>query len=230
MNEIENRIAMAKSDRHALDRLLSDYLPFIKKQIVASNLGLDFDDMLSVAMLTFTGCVEQYDTEKGNFIAFASTSIKNRLIDEARKEGRHAGNVISLIKEDGAVIPQVEAISLQQYQVETQRQTLAYEIDALALNLLPFGIAFRELPKLSPRQNRARALCFGAAKLLLENDRMKEQLFVHKKLAQAELAAQLDISPKTLEKHRKYIVTVAVLMSGDYPNIKTFLPQNEEVR
>lgn len=230
MNELENRIALAKSNRHALDSLLSDYLPFIKKQISAANLSLDFDDMLSIAMLTFSGCVAQYETGKGNFVAFAAASIKNRLIDEARKEGRYTGKVLSLFHEDGTVAPHVEEISLQQYNVEAQRQTLAYEIDALSVELLPFGVTFQELPKISPRQERARALCFGIAKLLLADANMKNQLFLHKKLAQAELASRLNISAKTVEKHRKYVVTLAVLMAGDYPNIKAFLPQYREVR
>lgn len=132
--------------------------------------------------------------------------------------------------EEGTIISPVEDVSLQTYSREMEQQTLSYEIEELSTALLPFAITFRELPKICPKQDRSRTLCFEIVKMLLSNKDMKTQLFVHKKLSQAELAAQLDISVKTIEKHRKYIVTLAVLMAGDYPNIKTFLPQYKEVR
>lgn len=229
-NSIENRIILAKTDRHALNSLLSDYMPFIKKQISAVHLALDWDDMLSIAMLTFSGCVAQYEIGKGNFLAFATVSIKNRLIDEDRKERRHTGKIVSLYSEGGVLVSPVGDISLQKYNVEAQRQTLSWEIDALSAALLPFGITFRELSRICPKQDRARRLCFGIVKLLLSDEHMKKQLFRNKQLAQAELAAQLSISAKTIEKHRKYLVTLAVLMSGDYPGIQAFLPQYKEVR
>ena len=53
--------------------------------------------------------------------------------------------------------------------------------------------------------------------------------FEQKKLPQAQLASALFISPKTIEKHRKYIVTLIILLSGDYPGIRAFLPQYREV-
>lgn len=229
MNDIEKRIVIAKSDKYALDNLISDYMPFIKKQIYSANLALDFDDMLSIAMLTFSNCVTQYDEKKGKFIAFATTSIRNRLIDEMRKEGRHTENVISFFDNDGSVLSHTVDVSVQQFSIESQRQTLAYEIQALSNEILPFGITFKELSKICPKQDRARNLCFRTAKLLLSDEDMKNQLFRNKRLPQMELAKQLDISTKTIEKHRKFIVTLSVLLSGDYPNIKAFLPRYEEV-
>lgn len=148
---------------------------------------------------------------------------------QEKKDDIH-NNAISLFSEEGAVIHPVEDVSLQTYSREIEQQTLSYEIEELSTALLPFAITFRELPKICPKQDRSRTLCFEIVKMLLSNKDMKTQLFVHKKLAQAEFAAQLDISVKTIEKHRKYIVTLAVLMAGDYPNIKAFLPQYKEVR
>ncbi|MFV0518380.1 MAG: sigma-70 family RNA polymerase sigma factor [Aminipila sp.] len=230
MGNIEKRIVIAQSDKQALDSLISDYIPFIKKLIASSDLSLDFDDMLSIAMLTFSNCVLQYDVEKGNFIAFATTSIRNRLIDEVRKQGRHVGKVIPIFDNSGGIVSQAENVSIQQYNIESQRQTLSYEIEELSEELLPFGITFKELPKICPKQERSRNLCFGIAKLILANKQMKNLLFLNRRLPQLELSRQLDISGKTIEKHRKYIITLSVLMSGDYPSIKAFLPQYKEVR
>jgi hypothetical protein len=47
-------------------------------------------------------------------------------------------------------------------------------------------------------------------------------------LAQAELAKEFGISPKTIEKYRKYIVTLSILLLGDYPGIKAYLPLYRE--
>lgn len=229
MVDIEKKIAIAKSDKHALNNLIFDYIPFIKKQVYSANLALDFEDMFSIAMITFSICVTEYDEKKGSFIAFATKSIRNRLIDEMRKEGRHTEKVIFFPDNDESLISYMRDISVQKYNIEHQRENLAYEIQELLNELLSFGINFRKLTKNCPRQDRARNLCFRAAKLLLSDKDMKKQLFCNKRLPRTELAKQLGISTKTIEKHRKFIVTLSVIWAGDYPNIKSFLPLYKEV-
>ena len=69
MSDIAKDVLDAQQDRNRLNQLISDYLPFIKKQLSGLNgLRLEYDDMLSLAMLTFSGCVHQYSLEKGNFL------------------------------------------------------------------------------------------------------------------------------------------------------------------
>ncbi len=228
MNELEKTVAEAKKNVKALDSLINNYLPFIKKQVgTLINLGLPYEDMLSLAMLVFTNCVGQYTEGRGGFLSFVKTSIKNRIIDESRKEQRHLSKTIPLQIEDE--ISFESQISLQTYNRELERQSLSDEIDSLSLALTPYNITFGELTKICPKQGRARQLCLRLAEAVVNDKAMKAELLKNKRLTQNRLANCLNISPKTIEKHRKYIITLIILLMGDYPNIRAYLPQLREV-
>lgn len=232
MNEIERRLKTAKIDSAETERLLSDYLPFIKKQISdLRHLSLEYDDMLSLAMLTFVGCIKQYTENRGSFLSFCSVCIRNRLIDESRRQKAYADNVIPLYPENtenSHAVPELSA-SLDSYSKEQERLVLCEEIDRLNTSLNSFGIRFQELPKICPKQDRSRRQCLALATEIIHSENYKTTLFNQKKLSQQELAKNLGISAKTVEKHRKYIITLVILLLGDYPGIRSFLPQYREV-
>ncbi len=222
MNEIEKRVIAAKNDGGELEALLRDYLPFIRKQLGnLAGLGLEFDDMMSVAMVIFTNCVKQYEEGRGSFLTFTQISIKNRILDESRKEHRRGAKVVTL--DAGGLL--ADGVSFQNYSKEMERVALADEIDSLSTDLKLFGIDFEELARICPKQERARRLCIRLAHAVVNDDVMKDELLNRKRLALSRLAGDFDISPKTVEKHRKYIVALVLLLMGDYPHIRAFLPQ-----
>lgn len=232
MNEIEHRLKTARTDSSEAEQLLTDYLPFIKKQISGlQHLALEYDDMLSLAMLTFVGCIKQYTENRGGFLSFCSICIRNRLIDESRKQRAYTDNVIPLYLEHDEnfhAAPELSA-SLDSYSKEQERLSLCEEIDRLNGALSSFGIRFQELPKICPKQERSRRQCLSLAVEIIHNEAYRATLLNQKKLSKQELAKSLGISAKTVEKHRKYIITLVVLLLGDYPGIRTFLPQYREV-
>ena len=94
MNDIENRIKKAQSDSAELEQLLSDYLPLLKKQAgAAASPLLDYEDRLSLAMLTFVSCVRQYTENRGSFISFFSVCFHNRINDEIRRQNRYLKSI-----------------------------------------------------------------------------------------------------------------------------------------
>lgn len=228
LNELENRVACAKGDRQELDRLIGDYLPFLKKQAAAAASPLDYEDRLSIAMLTFAGCVRQYEPARGAFLGFAQACIRNRLIDEARRDARYSAHLVPLTGDEDARALS-DAAALREYDRAREQETLSGEIELLSARLAAFGVAFTELPAVCPRQKRARRQCLAVALHLVHTPALREKLFSQRRLPQAELAAAAGLSAKTIEKHRKYLVTLAVLLDGEYPYIRTFLPQYGEV-
>lgn len=226
--ELENRIVMAKSDSARLDQLLKDYLPFIKKQMR----NVTDADWLTVAMLAFVNSVKQYEPERGNFLSFASLCIRSRIIDELRKESGYSSKVVPLYKEDendNIISPADFEVSMKNYNKELERQMLADEIDALSIELKAFGISFAQLPKICPKQERSRKLCLRLAKEVIKDQMLKTTFFNTHRIPQATLADRFEVSVKTIEKHRKFIVTIVILLNGGYPGIRTFLPQYKEV-
>lgn len=234
MNTIEIRVQSAQTDPGETEQLMEDYLPFIKKQITGmQDLMLEYDDMLSLAMLTFLNCIRQYSPQKGNFLSFCKTCIKNRLIDEGRKQMGYRSKVIAFEpkeEEEARQISDAEAkVSWQLYEKDQERNALSEEIRLLSDALDAYGIRWEELPRICPKQERSRKNCLMIARAVVEKPDYKKELLRQHRLPQADLAAQLGVSAKTIEKHRKYIITLAILLMGDYPGIRTFLPKYREV-
>ncbi len=233
MDDLDKRLALAAEDSGERDRLLRDYLPFLKKLIGSlKDLALEYDDMLSMAMLVFVNCVRQYEIGKGHFLSFVQVCVRNRLIDESRKE-RKNHQVIAFPGGDRGDLrdtPVEEAVSLRQYDRTKERQRLCEEIDGLNEELSHYGILFSQLPKICPKQDRARRQCLEIALAVNGDSTLRSMLTQRRQLPQRELAERFSLSPKTIEKHRKYIVTLAVLLQGDYPGIQAFLPQGKEMK
>lgn len=229
-NCLEDRVLLAKENPEEMDQLLTEYQPFLKKQLSGKNgSGLEYDDMFSLAMLTFIGCIMQYEEGRGNFLSYCSICIKNRIIDEMRKQSRYTSHILLLDKSNEFTEPpELNIASIKAYNKELERAALSEEIEALSQILSTYGISFYELTNVCPRHSRSKTQCVSAAKILLADRKMKIKFFKSHKLPQKELAAKLNISPKTIEKHRKYIAALAILLSGDYPGIKAFLPACQE--
>lgn len=233
MSEIlEERIRIAKDSRKETEHLLMDYLPFIKKNIIGMNHGvIDYDDMLVIGMMAFTQSVQSYHAEKGTFLAYASKVIKNRIIDEERRELKHSSKFILLHRENenGEVKAEPEEQdAVDQYQRELERKALAEEINDFSTELTKYQIQFSELPRVCPKHKKSRELCSDLAMEIKNHPELSEAFVRKHRLPQAELALKFHISVKTIEKHRKYIVAMVVLMMGDYPNIHTFIPKYRE--
>lgn len=221
MEGLEEQVLMAGRDRRAMDGLLHDYLPFLKRQAARGGPGLDYDDRLSLAMLAFADAVRRYMPERGAFLPFAEVCIRNRLLDESRREQRHTSGVLRLSEACegmGAADP---------CDLELERQALAEEIQDLDRSLGLCGLSFRELPEASPKQRRARIQCLQLAACIGADEALRGDFCRTGRLPQGELARRFGISVKTVEKHRKYIAALAVLLIGDYPGIRAFLPKGE---
>jgi RNA polymerase sigma factor len=227
LDALIDRLAAAKEINAELERLMSDYMPFIIKSTkAAGEIGIEYEDMLSLAMLTFMNSVRQYDAEKGNFIAFAAACIRNRMIDESRKQMRHAGKVVPLSPDEEAVGETAEdRAAIAAYNLEQEQVSLSDEIEVFSEQLKDFGVSFQDLPRICPKQERARKQCISIGLFVSENAEMRKNLLKNRRLAQGELAARFGLSEKTIEKHRKYIVTIVILVVGDYPLIRAFLPK-----
>jgi RNA polymerase sigma factor len=229
---IIERIETAKKDNVELDRLISDYMPFIIKTVNdADNFGIDYDDRMSLALLSFMNCVKQYEPGKGNFVAFTAVCIRNRLIDEGRRQKKNSGKVIPLFSgEDDRTSETVEdRASIAAYNQEREQESLSGEIDAFSTQLYEFGISLTELPRICPKQERSRKQCIELGRFVSSDEGMRGTLLKYRRLSQSELARQFGVSEKTIEKHRKYIVTIVILLLGDYPLIRSFLPQYKEL-
>lgn len=227
MDDLAQRIACAQQNNTELEQLISDYVPFIRKEAArAQGSPVEYNDRLSIAMLVFSQCVLQYNPQRGGFLSFASVCIRNRITDEARKHT--APQPQSLDDEQEHLQTAQTRAALQQYNLQQEQRALAEEIDMLAGELSGFGITFEDLGRLCPKQKRSRQLCMALARHLHSQPPLYSKLFTQKRLPQAELAKGVGVSEKTVEKYRKYVVALAVILEGHYPGVRSFIQSGED--
>ena len=214
------------------DDFIRQYLPFIKSETASflNHVSLEgLDDELGIAMLAFYEAMMDYRKEKGNFISFATTSIRNRLIDYYRKEKKHKG-IVSLDhsideKQSSQCLLDLLEVSENAYDKLIERATTKKEMETFSIQLATFGLSLTDVSENCPRQERTLTACMKALAFAKENSAIMEELLHNKKLPLRQLADGAGISRKTLERHRKYMIAIMLAYTNGYEIIRGHLYQ-----
>ena len=210
--DLAAQLQAAKTDKRALNTLLHDYMPFIKKCVAGVFFkGQSKADNLTDAMLAFAYSVQTYDPEQGAFIKYATTVIRNRLIDNARKE--------LLLQKRFLLFP---AIDEEPYDRAGEEVMLRLEIEAVNEEFAKWGFSWTTLLKKCPKQERSRQAALGIARTVLQDPVLLADTLSTRQLPVSRLA---EFFPrKALEKYRQYIAALIILSQGDYPYVYSFVP------
>jgi RNA polymerase sigma factor len=94
-HQIVQAVYAAKENNDKADELIRQYIPFIRAEAskFLGKLCTEQDDAYSIAMIAFHEAILGYSRERGAFLNYAAMLIRNRLIDEYRREKRHQGHL-----------------------------------------------------------------------------------------------------------------------------------------
>ncbi|WP_374720464.1 RNA polymerase sigma factor SigI [Parageobacillus toebii] len=210
------------------NQLIQQYKPFIAKTVsnVCKRFIHEGDDELSIGLIAFNEAIEKYAPHKGgSFISFAELLIKRRLIDYIRKEAKEK-NIILHTNEDEENLAQTyldTKLSMDEFYKQVEQEHRREEIIHYQQVLKEFGIHFHDLIEQSPKHKDARINAINVAKLLVEDEEMLEWLFRKKQLPIKQLQNIAEVSRKTIERNRKYIIAVAIILAGDYVYLKDYI-------
>jgi RNA polymerase sigma factor len=220
------RLERARTDKHALSTLLRDYMPFIKKCVSAVFFkGQAKADNLSDAMLAFAHSVQTYKGEQGAFVHYAAVVIRNRLIDNARRELAAHKPLLSLTSQIGETVAAWEAdVSLRAFDREEEEKNLRLEIESVNGEFSQWGFSWATLLKKCPKQERSRRICWLIAEAVRESPGLLADTLKTRHLPIARLAETFP--RKALEKYRHYIAALIILSQGDYPYVYAFVPRS----
>ncbi len=237
-------LARARSgDAEAREDLLRRYAPFALKvasQVTGTYVRLGRDDEGSVALLAFNEAIDSYDPSRGaSFLGFVRAVIRRRLIDHYRHDRTRRREVPVGTLLDPEPASQVgdggtagEAAALGAVQTRSAEWVLREREDAHARQeevyryremLAVYGISLSELVRISPRHADARARAIEAARLLASRPDLMKHLRSRGELPLKELSGVAGVSRKTLERQRKYIIAVALILAEDLPHLREYL-------
>jgi RNA polymerase sigma factor len=224
--QLTERVELARTDKHALNTLLHDYMPFIKKRVSGVFFkGQSKADNLTDAMLAFAHSVQTYNPEYGAFIQYAAAVIRNRLIDNARKELAVQKTLFSLsakTEEKDGLWETGAAVAA--YNRAEEERNLRLEIEAVNGEFADWGFSWATLLKKCPKQERSRRICQRIAEAVRESPVLLADTLKSRQLPAARLAETFP--RKALEKYRQYIAALIILSRGDYPYVYSFVPQS----
>jgi RNA polymerase sigma factor len=227
----EKVVLIQQGDLVLRDDLIKAYKPFIAKSVstVCKRYISQTDDEFSIGLIAFNEAIEKYSPEKGNsLLSFADILIKRRVIDFIRQQSRNQAismNFGSESDEDEnhrSTIIDAE-LSIESFRKKTDEERRREEIVQFQHILKDFGLSFKDLVENSPKHADARRNAMEVAKILSENQDLKDLLLEKKRLPIKQLENLVDLSRKTIERNRKYIIAVSLILIGDYIYLKDYI-------
>lgn len=226
--------AQIKTDRDTREAFLQESQPFVRHVAnLACRRSLEWgrDEELSEAFLAFNEAIDRFEPDRSvPFLAYARLIMKRRLVDYYRRQkGKE-----TLLLDQEEVGPVVEAgLSLIEYRESEQDKERALEIKDFAKDLAEYGLSFHDLVQNSPKHRDSRQTLLTVAKELAQDQLLWTQVKQKGKIPMQALAQKTKVHPKVLERGRKYILAVAVLIAKqhDYVYLREYvLPQNRGTR
>jgi RNA polymerase sigma factor len=225
-------IEARNGDEIARNQLLKDYIPFVAKsasQATGRYISREQDDEFSVALSAFNEAIERYDMDRGSsFLGFADTVIKRRLIDYFRsKQAKQRDLPFSQFEvedDEENVINYVEVQkSVEEHQKQLEGDARREEIMRFTQMLGEFDISMEELVDLSPKHQDARENAMEVAKVIAAHQELRDYMISKKSLPLKQLMNHVSVSRKTIERQRKYIIAVALILIGDFQMLQDYI-------
>ncbi len=229
---VDKLLTPAKAgDKEAREELLRQYTPLVLRvgsQVSGRYLQVGRDEEVSVGLLALNEAIDRFDPSRGaSFITFSEMVIKRRLIDFYRRQKGQGEIPLSELEsedDEGNLLQTVEHREAQErFLQHRESEDRKEEILRYAKRLSEYGIRFSELAEISPKHEDARDRALEAARLVARNPLYSQHMITRKELPLKQLEDQVGVSRKTLERQRKYIIAVALIMLEDFYFLKQYI-------
>ena len=188
------------------------------------------DDEYSIALMAVSEAVETYDRTRGDFWSYVAFVIKSREVDYYRKTKRTGEKEITVSPDTfgGDMDEDDPAMTLKRdISKKTATHTdseLKDEIEALGEKLDTFGISFFDLAECSPKAKKSRDACSLVLKAIFTPPPLIDELIRSRTLPIKKILGREKVSRKQIDRHRKYLISAALILTGDYPEIAEYIP------
>ncbi|WP_456271755.1 RNA polymerase sigma-I factor [Bacillus sp. AK031] len=216
-------------DQEIVNKVLEDYKPFVKKAVssVCKRYIYESDDEFSIGLIAFHDAFYKYDSSRGaSFLSFAEVIIKRKVIDYIRANGRHQNVSVeaNIHTEDGEAQNRItDTLSLEEYGREKETVERREEILAFTAKLKEYSLSFEDLVKNSPKHEDARINAISIAETVVSTPALLDYMVAKKRLPIKQLENQVGFSRKTIERNRKYIIAISIIIMGDFYYLKDYL-------
>ncbi len=231
-NSLEEKVRLIQQgDLTLQNELIHAYKPFIAKTVssVCKRYINESDDEFSMGLIAFNEAIQKYNPEKGSsLISFSEILIKRRVIDYIRLQSTKYQTIsMDTSSQDGQDHHEQHYIdvelSINHYEKKKDEEFRKEEILQFIDKLHQFDLSLKDLIEYSPKHADARKNAIMVAKILAENESLKNSLLKNKRLPMKQLESFVPLSRKTIERNRKYIIAIALILIGDYVYLQDYI-------
>ncbi|MCR5774230.1 MAG: hypothetical protein K6G42_04010 [Lachnospiraceae bacterium] len=237
IDKVNEKVMIAASDPKELDRFLSKEQNHILKltgKVLQKKITVS-DDEYSIALLAVSEAVKNYDRTRGDFWSYAAFVIKSREIDYYRSGASKIENEMTVSPElfngDGADEEQDRALqhSINDKTAVYVDTSIRDEIEDLKEKLGEFDISFFDLAECSPKSQKSKNACSQVLKAIFTPPPLIDELIRSKSLPIKKILERQKVSRKLIDRHRRYLMSAAIILEGDYPGISEYIPYAKEI-
>ena len=225
INSINSTISRIKNGDIGLkEELIKKYKPYLLK-VISSTIGKYVDsetsEEYSVGLMAFNEAIDKFDSDKnGNFISYCNIVINHRIIDHIRKNKKEDKVIPFSYFEERNEFEEKYLVSDSHYQYE--KIEIKEEITIFENKLKEFGITLEELVEKSPKHKDSRELYISIARIISDNEELFNKMIKRKTIPISDLMKFVTVSRKTIERNRKYIIAVSLVLRSSLEEIKQY--------
>lgn len=200
----------AKTDSQLRDSFIKEHIPFIiytTSSAIGRYISIENDEAFSIALEAFNAAIDTFKPDQSKFETYATTVIKNKLIDHHRSQKKHYGHEV--LDED---LP-----------APMKDDDLRLEIVELSHQLKKFNLSFDDLVEISPRHNDTRIRAIGVGMEVSKLKRIMEEIYRTFKLPVGEILKVVKSTRRFVYLHRQYILTVAIIFNEDFSTLQSWI-------
>lgn len=216
-------------DERAQYNLLKTYQPFIAKcvsEVCKRYIDPKQDDEFSIGLAAFNEAILTYSADRGSsFLSFAKLVVKRKVIDYIRfiQKNPIAASLDESYDEE-QMENHSEIVAVKEiYQQEQDTWHRREEIAEFKEKLKDYKLSLAELTEISPKHRDARDSAVHTARVLFNDPELRSFVERKKKLPIKALVKKVDVSKKTLERNRKYILAIFIVLSNDFVYLNDYL-------
>jgi len=223
-------------DMELRNQVIEAYSPFVASTVssVCQRYITESDDEFSIGLIAFNESLDKFTSGKGkSVIAFSETVIKNRIVDYIRKESSSIDlfnhSTLQIDNDEESSFNVRDSVDLSAYREEINNTNRQDEILKFQDKLAEFNLTMKELMNQAPKHLDARINAIKVAELLIQNENLRDTFYETKKIPMKDLLKleDLPVTRKTVERNRKYIISLAIILDNDFVFLKDYLRLEE---
>jgi len=224
-NGLEDRVKkIQEGNIQERNSLIKEYIPFIQKN-TSSQMGEYVnkeDDIYSIGLMAFNEAIDKYNHDRGSFLTFAAIVIRSRTVDYQRKLGRFDREVhfseFNSNEDDNTAANNLMAVDSFETTIETKMDMVR-----LVSEMKDFDVTLNDLIKESPKHLDTRIKAVEIARYIYNNPELKDKFIKNRQLPVTDIIGALHISKKTIQRSRKFIIAMVLILHSNLDTLKQYI-------